>query len=120
MLLEIISSLSDCDEAFLTPQNNLLPSARAFAMLKSLTLAELAKVMSLSRPKRDEVAALAYQIYAEEGCPEGSDYLHWREAEGILWWEKVLRKVEKMKRPRKKNISRVGKGTLVRTLRTRT
>ena len=37
-----------------------------------------------ARPTRDEVAAIAYQIYLQEGRPEGRDLQHWLEAEAQL------------------------------------
>ena len=35
-------------------------------------------------PVRNPIAALAYQIYLQEGCPEGRDVQHWNEAEAQL------------------------------------
>jgi len=35
-------------------------------------------------PGRDPIAALAYQIYLQEGCPQGRDVQHWTEAEAQL------------------------------------
>ena len=36
------------------------------------------------RPTRDEVAAISYQIYLQEGRPEGRALQHWLEAEAQL------------------------------------
>lgn len=35
-------------------------------------------------PTREQVAALAYAIWEDRGCPEGSDLDHWLEAERLL------------------------------------
>ena len=35
-------------------------------------------------PQRDGVAALAYQIYLREGCPQGRNLQHWLAAEAQL------------------------------------
>src|SRR5438105_15718801 len=40
--------------------------------------------MTNSTPTHDEIAAQAYQIYLREGCPEGRELDHWRQAEGEL------------------------------------
>lgn len=37
-----------------------------------------------ANPVRDPIAALAYQIYLQEGRPEGRDVQHWTEAEAQL------------------------------------
>jgi hypothetical protein len=36
------------------------------------------------RPSRDQVATIAYQIYLQEGRPQGRDLQHWSEAEARL------------------------------------
>ena len=35
-------------------------------------------------PTREQVAAIAYQIFLDEGCPEGCHLEHWLEAEAQL------------------------------------
>jgi len=35
-------------------------------------------------PDRTEIAALAYQLWFERGCPNGSDQEDWYRAEGML------------------------------------
>ena len=35
----------------------------------------------MGKPSHDEVAARAYEIYRQEGCPQGRDVQHWLEAE---------------------------------------
>jgi len=35
-------------------------------------------------PTRNQVAAMAYQIFLDEGCPEGCHLRHWLEAEAQL------------------------------------
>jgi DUF2934 family protein len=36
------------------------------------------------RPPRDQVASIAYQIYVQEGRPQGRELRHWLEAEARL------------------------------------
>jgi|GEM_PF-2978950 len=38
-------------------------------------------VMKNSRPLTDEIAARAYQIWQQQGCPDGREDQHWRQAE---------------------------------------
>ncbi len=37
-----------------------------------------------TRPTYDEISALAYQMYEEEGRPHGRDQEHWHQAELLL------------------------------------
>ena len=37
-----------------------------------------------ARPNRDEVAALAYELWLARGCPEGSPEADWMQAEQRL------------------------------------
>ena len=37
-----------------------------------------------NEPTHDEIAALAYFIYEDEGCIPGNDEANWREAESLL------------------------------------
>lgn len=37
-----------------------------------------------TEPTVEAIRALAYQMYLEEGCPEGRAHLHWLEAEREL------------------------------------
>ena len=37
-----------------------------------------------NEPTHDEIAALAYFIYEDEGCIPGNDEANWREAEYLL------------------------------------
>jgi hypothetical protein len=46
------------------------------------------------RPPHDEVAKIAYQIYLQEGCPQGRDLQHWLEAEAQLAAVAVKSKTE--------------------------
>lgn len=40
--------------------------------------------MKNNTPSHEEIAARAYQIFVERGCPEGRDLEHWLEAEAQL------------------------------------
>lgn len=41
-------------------------------------------VVPARKVEQDEIAALAYQIYEEEGCADGCAESHWQEAERRL------------------------------------
>ncbi|HBJ82880.1 MAG TPA: hypothetical protein DDZ88_03190 [Verrucomicrobiales bacterium] len=38
-------------------------------------------VTTQARPQAEQIAALAYKIWQEQGCPEGCDEMNWRLAE---------------------------------------
>jgi hypothetical protein len=40
-------------------------------------------------PTREEIAACAYFIYLNEGCPSGREEEHWRQAEEQLVADKI-------------------------------
>ncbi|WP_395747889.1 DUF2934 domain-containing protein [Prosthecobacter sp.] len=48
--------------------------------LSSSTMAG-GNVTSSSRHQREEIAALAYKIWQQQGCPVGCEEQHWRQAE---------------------------------------
>lgn len=38
----------------------------------------------LKTPNHDEIAKAAYEIWQDEGCPDGCDQSHWKTAEARL------------------------------------
>ena len=45
---------------------------------------------ALSKPTHAEISAAAYQIYEEEGCPNGYAESHWHEGERRLQREALI------------------------------
>ena len=60
--------------------------------------------MSGIEPNRDEeIRQLAYKLWQESGCPEGSDVQHWLNAE-VIWLEqqRAVTHMKPVKPPRAK------------------
>ena len=57
--------------------------------------------MSGMEPNRDdEIRQLAYRLWQEAGCPEGSDVQHWLNAEAIWLAQQVKTPTKPIGRPR--------------------
>ena len=61
-----------------------MPSAAATMMLEMSTVSEPVKTAATVSPTEDEIAALAYQLWLDNGCPVGSDQEDWFRAEAML------------------------------------
>ena len=64
-----------------TNQSNLRGSGKA---KPQPAIADSIQTRPEINPGRDPIAALAYQIYLQEGCPQGRAVQHWTEAEAQL------------------------------------
>lgn len=57
--------------------------------LSSLDRTTLLEERTIALPSQSEIAALAYALWEEQGCPHGNDLDHWLRAEQILR-EKII------------------------------
>ena len=48
------------------------------------TVSESVKTAATASPTESEIAALAYQLWLDNGCPVGSDQEYWFRAEAML------------------------------------
>ena len=60
-----------------------MPSSAAVMMRKTSTESEPVKAATFG-PTESEIAALAYQLWQDNGCPIGSDKEDWFRAEAML------------------------------------
>jgi Protein of unknown function (DUF2934) len=61
-----------------------VPSAAATMMLEMSTVSEPVTTAATVSPTEDAIAALAYQLWLDNGCPVGSDQEDWFRAEAML------------------------------------
>jgi hypothetical protein len=48
------------------------------------------KIVTLQAGSHDDIATLAYKLWQQRGCPDGSDQEDWFRAEDELKWSRVL------------------------------
>ena len=61
-----------------------MPSSAAKIMREGSTVSEAAKTAATIGPTASEIAALAYQLWQDNGRPVGSDKEDWFRAEAML------------------------------------
>jgi hypothetical protein len=61
-----------------------MPSTAARMMRERSTVSEPVKTAATFGPTESEIAALAYQLWQDNGCPVGSDKEDWFRAEAML------------------------------------
>jgi hypothetical protein len=99
----------DCDDGLWTPKSQtksmktqtnirtLATEARASSKKKSKTqpgggTEVMTRADASAGPSYDDIAARAYAIWKAQGCPEGRENEHWREAEEELMSRTASRK----------------------------
>ena len=72
------------DAAALQESSETISSEAAKTMPERSTVSESVKAAATASPTESEIAAVAYQLWLDNGCPTGSDQEDWIRAEALL------------------------------------
>lgn len=86
------------DATALPKSSATMSSGATKAMPEMGTVSESGKTAATVSPTESEIAAIAYQLWLEKGCPIGSDQEDWFRAEAMLKNTLVV-KCEDLRRP---------------------
>ena len=72
------------DAAALQESSETISSDAAKRMPERSTVGESVRAAATASPTESEIAAIAYQLWLDNGCPTGSDQEDWFRAEALL------------------------------------
>ena len=76
-----------------------MPSPAAMMMRERSPASEPVKPAATIGPTESEIAALAYQLWQDNGCPLGSDKENWFRAEAMLKNARIAKRQDLPERP---------------------
>jgi hypothetical protein len=77
-----------------------MPSPAAIMMPERSTVSELVQTAATVGPTESEIATLAYQLWQDNGFPDGSDKEDWFRAEAMLLKKALVAKRQDLPGPR--------------------
>src|ERR1017187_9508342 len=87
------------DATAIQKSSETMSSVAAKRMPARSAVSESVKTAATASPTESEIAALAYQLWLDNGCPVGSDQEYWFRAEAMLKNALVAKREDLSRRP---------------------